>query len=266
MVNVASSKVARALRQDGFARYGPHELSIDLTASPTQTVFDEIRACFASLPPDSYAHHANRYRRYSRAIFLPWTKELFWLPALPDAEHGFAVEFYQGVYNTEYQGVPRRFPEIPAAVRDNPLLQQMIRFDLEQALWLDTLRNVPVHVGVHLVKLSIESPNDDASSSPNHLHQDGGSSTFTFAHLATRTNAVGASNVIASPDCVGRQPHEVPRDGVMSEFTLEQPLDSYAVHDPRVSHYGSPLRRDRQERPAERGVVLVGLTPFIPQV
>jgi ornithine carbamoyltransferase len=261
-----SAADACELEQDGFARYPSASLCPDLTEPATACQLQQITECFAHLPLDPYAPEANRSRRHSRAVYLPWTGVLAWIPGLHDDEYGFAAEFYQGHHNAEYEGVRRRFPEIPAASRDNPLLLRIIRFDLEQALWLEGLKNGPVHVGVHFVKLTVQDQDDIAVTSPDCLHQDGGTSTFTFAHLVTRRNAVGGENVIASPRCAGHRPDEIPAALVRSRFTLAEPLDTYGVHDVRVSHYVSPVRRGDVPQPGERSVILVGLTPLVPQL
>lgn len=253
------------LERDGFARYSAEDFRLGLSETMPTEGLRPIAEAFKRLPPDPYAPRANRFRRYSRAVYLPWTQELTWIPGVPDDVHGLAAEFNQGGYNTEYENVRRLLPEIPTELRDDSLLLRLIRFDLDQALWLEELGKNPVHVGVHTVKLSVSDPADTAISSPNCLHQDGGAFTFTFAHLVGRSNAVGGENVIASPSCAGLLPENLSATVVKARFTLVEPLDTYAVHDPRVSHYISPVRCGDGQGPGERCVLLVGLAPLIVQ-
>ena len=252
------------LRLHGFTRYSEADLGLDGT--DWADGLRQLADVFADLPADPYAPEANRFRRFSRAVYLPWTEEMSWIPGIPDDSFGTVAEFDQAGYNSEFNASRRRFAEIPATLRDDPLLFYLIRFDLAQVRWLSELTFKPVHVGVHLVKLSAPGPTDVASSSPNCLHQDGGSATFTFVHLIDRRNAVGGENVIAAPEHAGTLPEHLPPAAVISRFTLLEPLDTFAVHDPRVGHYVSPVRRGDGSGPGERCALLVGLTPLTPKL
>lgn len=249
------------LEERGFARYRARDLGLAPAAARSGDL-RQIEEGFARLPEDPYAPGTNRFRRYSQAVYLPWSGELSWMPGLPDPVHGTVTEYDQHGYNPEYAHVRRRFPEIPAALRDNPLLQRLIRFDVEEALWLDELRRSPLYAGVHMIKLAVREPGGTAVSSPDCLHQDGGSATFTFAHLIACRNVRGGENVIATPESVDRQPDDVPPAAVHARFTLAEPLDTYAVHDPRVSHYVGPVHRGDGPGPGERCIVIIGVAPF----
>ncbi|MFC4912004.1 2OG-Fe dioxygenase family protein [Actinomadura gamaensis] len=251
------------LRTDGFARYRGADPE---WASARELGLKQLTEAFANLPHDPYAPGAGRFRRYSHAVYLPWTGELSWIPGRPDPEHGSLTEYFQDDYNPEYPQTLRYFPALPADLRGNALLNRMIRFDLERVGWLEELRRTPVCCGVHLVKLSVRDHRQAAVSSPNCLHQDGGSpAAFTFAHLIGCDNVLGGENVIASPDSAGRQPDDLPSTAVLARFTLTEPLDAYAVHDHRVSHYVSPVRLGEKPSAGERCVILIGIAPFVPR-
>ncbi|MFB7267616.1 2OG-Fe dioxygenase family protein [Streptomyces nojiriensis] len=51
-----------------------------------------------------------------------------------------------------------------------------------------------------------------------------------------------------------------------ADFTLTDPLDGYAVHDHRVSHYVGPVRAGSEPGPGERSILIVGLAPYVPQL
>ena len=57
---------------------------------------------------------------------------------------------------------------------------------------------------------------------------------------------------MASPRCVGFLPREVSRELIYSEFTLEEPLDTFGVHDGRVSNSVSPVRKSDQPGSGQR--------------
>ncbi|MFF8268389.1 2OG-Fe dioxygenase family protein [Streptomyces sp. NPDC016562] len=254
-----------ALREHGFARYGAEQLGITLTGSAARDLAG-IREVCAALPPDPYAPGTNRFRRYSHAVYLPWKDELSWIPGTPDPVHGTVTDFSQGEGDPGRPRTRRVLPDLPGALRGNALLVRLLRWDIEQVLSLRDLGRRPLWAGVHLIRLGVDHPGQVAVSSPDCLHQDGGSaSTFTFAHLISRTNVTGGQNVIATPGSAGLQPED-PWADVHAAFTLAEPLDGYAVHDHRVSHYVGPVRAASGAGPGERSVLIVGLAPYVPQL
>ncbi|MFB6524570.1 2OG-Fe dioxygenase family protein [Streptomyces sp. NPDC056401] len=256
---------ADGLREHGFARYGAEQLGI-LPGGSTERDLARLREGFAALPTDPYAPGTNRFRRYSHAVYLPWKDELSWIPGIPDPVHGTVTNFSQGEDDPEHPRKLRVLPEIPEALRANALLLRLLRWDIEQVLSLRDLTRRPLWAGVHLIRLGVDLPGQDAVSSPNCLHQDGGSaSTFTFAHLISRTNVTGGENVIATPGSAGLQPED-PWADIHARFTLTDPLEGYAVHDHRVSHHVGPVRTGSEPGPGERSIVIIGLAPYIPQL
>ncbi|MBB5939912.1 2OG-Fe dioxygenase family protein [Streptomyces zagrosensis] len=253
------------LRRHGFARYRAEDLGVSLAAHAGDLA--QITGAYAQLPPDPYAPTTNRFRRYSHAVYLPWTRELSFIPGAPDATYGSVTEYWQDGHNPEYPDMRRRLPDIPAALQSNALLQHLIHSDIEQALWLEELQRAPLYIGVHLIKLAVSDPAEIAVSSPNCLHQDGGSSaTFTFAHLVSCGNISGGENVIATPESAGRQPDDLPPDDLHARFTLNDPLDGYAVHDHRVSHYVGPVQLGDGPGPGERRILIIGMAPYAPRL
>ncbi|MGW5055636.1 2OG-Fe dioxygenase family protein [Actinokineospora sp. NPDC004072] len=245
------------VRERGFARYARAELPITADEADLR----EITAAFADLPPDPYAPGTNRFRRYCNAVYLPWNGELHWLPA-----HDGMSDYYQDDHNPEYPSMVRAFPDVPDQLRRNPLLGALVRSDVERLLWLDELTRWPIWAGVHMIKLAVRDADEVAVSSPNCLHQDGGSTaTFTYAHLVDCTNIAGGENVIATPRSAGRQPDEVPGE-VHARFTLTEPLETYVVHDHRVSHYVGPVRRGDGPGPGQRCILIVGIAPYAPRL
>ncbi|MFF4381663.1 YbdK family carboxylate-amine ligase [Kitasatospora sp. NPDC001547] len=251
------------VRRDGYARLGAADLGINLQAMAAD--FAELAGAYKDLPADPYARETHRFRRYSHAVHLPWTGELSYTPGAPDEEFGTVTEYWQDEHNPEYPRVLRRLPDIPPALQDNRLLDALIRADLGHALWLEDLHRVPVYVGVHLISLGVHGREQVAVSSPNCLHQDGGSpATFTFAHLIGRRNVEGGENVIATPGSAGRQPDALPPEDVLDRFVLTEPLDGYGVHDCRVSHYVGPVRLGDDGDDGRRDILIIGIAPYTP--
>ncbi|MFD0406704.1 YbdK family carboxylate-amine ligase [Kitasatospora sp. NPDC127116] len=251
------------VRRDGYARLNAADLGIDTVALAED--FTRLADSYQGLPPDPYARETHRFRRYSHAVHLPWTGELSYIPGTPDEEFGTVTEYWQDEHNPEYPRVRRRLPDIPEALHRNRLLDALVRADLDRALWLEDLHRVPVYVGIHLISLGVHDQEQEAVSSPNCLHQDGGSpATFTFAHLIGRRNVKGGENVIATPESAGRQPYALPPEAIHDRFVLTEPLDGYGVHDRRVSHYVGPVRLGDDGNEGRRDILIVGIAPYAP--
>ncbi|MFE4480476.1 MULTISPECIES: YbdK family carboxylate-amine ligase [Streptomycetaceae] len=251
------------VRRDGYARLNAADLGIDTVALAED--FTRLADSYQDLPPDPYARETHRFRRYSHAVHLPWTGELSYIPGTPDEEFGTVTEYWQDEHNPEYPRVRRRLPDIPEALHRNRLLDALVHADLDRALWLEDLRRVPVYVGIHLISLGIHDQDQEAVSSPNCLHQDGGSpATFTFAHLIGRRNVKGGENVIATPESAGRQPDALPPEAIHDRFVLTEPLDGYGVHDRRVSHYVGPVRLGDDGNEGRRDILIIGIAPYAP--
>lgn len=240
----------------GFQRW---DLMQELDVPDLQRHYDDLVAEFADLPPDPYAAQSGRYRRYARGMYLPWSGDFAWIPSGRGESVAEKNGYFQGSHNPEYVDVVRELPAIRDSALRNPLLTALVGFDYAQTRWNADDRLWPVHVGVHLIKLSVDDEGV-AVSSPNELHQDG--EPFVFAHLIYRSNATGGHNVIATPAHRGRQPEEVPAADRLAEFELVDPLESYAIHDHLVSHYVGPVRRDTPGRPGERAVILTDFVPM----
>lgn len=248
---------ASILSKEGHDRW---DLGAHFGITEESENFKLLRAAYEDLPQDPYAPDSGRYRRYARGVFLPWSREFFWMPATERQAREGMNGYYQGNHNPEYVGVVRDLPAITKAVCDNPLLLDMIQFDFSQTRWNEDDSVWPLYVGVHLIKLHIAEEGREAVSSPNEIHQDG--EPYVFAHLVYRDNAEGGFNLIATPDYRGKQPQDVPPEGRLAEFELNKPLDTYAIADDLVSHYVGPIRKSDGPGPGERAIVLTDWVPM----
>lgn len=249
------------LNQEGFERY---ELASVLGVSTTDGRFVELLAEFARLPQDPYSQREGRFRRFGRGVLLPWNGDFQWIPENGAAGSESMVEYQQGTYNPQFVNQVRQMPGLTAPIRENALLAELIRFDFAQTAWNEADRGWPVLVGVHLIRLSVEGPGGRAVATPDMLHQDG--EPYTFAHLIRRRDAEDGENVIATPDCVGSSPDDVPVNKTLARFVLREPLDSYGVKDDLVSHYVGPITVAAGAENAERAVLLVDFTPMVPRL
>ncbi|MFJ3600923.1 2OG-Fe dioxygenase family protein [Streptomyces sp. NPDC090126] len=245
------------LSRQGWDRWNlGTEFGIDETGSD----YRALRAAYDDLPEDPYAVGSGRYRRYARGVFLPWSREFFFMPATESQAREGMNGYYQGDNNPEYVNVTRNLPAISEEVCRNKLLLDMIQFDFSQTRWSEDDAVWPLYVGVHLIKLHIEEDDREAVSSPNELHQDG--EPYVFAHLIYRDNAEGGANLIATPEYRGKQPDDVPPADRLAEFQMENPLEAYAITDHLVSHYVGPIRKGDAGRPGERAILLADWVPM----
>lgn len=173
------------IRKNGYAIY---YLMKDLNYESIQHDYQELLEYFSNLPEDDYAPNFNRYRRYSRAIILPETEDIYWLPTINKNNVEYSA-YFQGKFNPEHPGAYREFHSIEKNIRNNKLLNEIIKANYKETFWNKEDKILPIHVGVHFVKLYVEKDGDKAISSPDCLHQDG--EPFSFAHLIERTNVKG---------------------------------------------------------------------------
>lgn len=239
------------LETQGFAHYEP---AIDYSARDRELLEQE----FSALEPDEFAPSGvRRFRRYGNGIIIPWAnrKQVFWIP--PVTSGGICRAGYdQGSNNPEHAQI-RYFNALSEECRTSDILQQLILDDFSHTFWKHVGQAFPIYFGVHFVKLQAHDSVERGISSPDCFHQDG--EPFTFAHLVKRSpSTAGGHNYIGRTSVRNRPLGEVASDDIIADFTLNNFLESFAVHDPRVCHYVDPIRRDaNSEGVAERCIMLI---------
>ncbi len=239
------------LKDKGYAIYDYME---SLRYDGIEKDYEALLSYFENLPIDDYAPELNRYRRYSRALVLPTSGNIEWLPDVKREGNEYAA-YFQGKFNPEHPGSYREFHSIDSDIRDNKLLKKIIMANYHETFWQEEDKIMPIHVGVHFVKLMVDNDEDKAVSSPDCLHQDG--EPFTFAHLIERRNVKGGMNAIGIPEVRGKQPEEVDKKDLHEFFEISKPLESYGVDDSAVSHYVGPVMKDSGDDSAVRSVILI---------
>lgn len=258
MKTVLSKPKTNYFRKRGYIRFN---LSSKLNHPDSEGQFRQLAQEFMDMPLDPYNEKAHRYRRYSRGIILPWTNEFHWLPNYQTPEGESVCEYYQGSYNAEYKEEYRVFPPLSEKTKESPLLTEIVKYDFKQTFWDERTLILPVHVGVHFVKMRVSDPHNESVASPNHVHQDG--EPFTFCHLVERSNVAGGTNLIATPECAGKKREEIQPNQIHEEFELNHPLESYGVCDRMVSHYVSGVRLGTDGEVAERSAILIDFVPTV---
>src|SRR5699024_5330522 len=180
--------------------------------------YSEILHYFENLPEDDYAPGLNRYRRYSRALVLPTSGGIEWLPTVERNGTEYAA-YFQGKFNPEHSGSYREFHSIDENIRNNKLLREIIMADYHETFWKEEEKIMPIHVGVHFVKLLVRQDGEKAVSSPDCLHQDGEPSTF--AHLVKREHEKAGPQPIGIPAARGSGPEDGSREAMHALCELE---------------------------------------------
>ena len=83
------------LQTTGFARY---DYMKELAYDGIEEDYDALLKYFEDLPKDEYAVGLNRYRRYSRALVLPTSKTIEWLPNV-ESDGVELAAYFQGKFN-----------------------------------------------------------------------------------------------------------------------------------------------------------------------
>jgi hypothetical protein len=160
-----------------------------------------------------------RRRRYGRYHWSPGSNELVPLAHQP---------YFQPEDENAYAGgIVRGFaPLLPETV-ENPFLAALVR---------RTFACLPVAVGrrgqawevrVHQIRI-VASEQEPGEPAPEGIHQDG--TDFLTLHLVRRHNVTGAESTIYDLD---RKP--------IQSYTMQQPLDSFILEDPRILHGVTPV-------------------------
>lgn len=214
---------------------------------------------FEQLEHDPYAPaEVKRFRRYGNGVILPWTEEvgIHWIPPVADDAGTPRSGYDQGGNNPEHPDI-RYFHALGEGVKSTDFLCDLVRHDFSHTFWSETDRRSPIYFGVHFVKIRSGAASDLGISSPDCFHQDG--EPFTFAHLVRRTQSTaGGVNYIGTVEARGLPLEKVEEKQIIASFELSHFMESFVVHDPRVSHYVTPIRRDeRLSGDGERCVILI---------
>lgn len=223
---------------------------------------DELRKSFVTLPVDPYASGTGRSRVYGRALYRHWAQSFEWLPDI--VSNGNHVQPYdQGTFNQDFFQT-RYLPALPEPVQAATHLAGLIDHALRVVTLKETFRIWPVYIGVHLIRLSVSAGAAQAVTTPNVLHQDGGTDMFTFVHLMSIANVCGGETTVARPEQAGKFPNELGDDEVLARFSLSSPGDWYAVNDEAVSHHASAVQPFDSRISCVRDIVLLGVSPYQP--
>jgi hypothetical protein len=213
------------------------------------------------LPRDSECQGGYRYRQYGRFGALPWCDLLEPYPAVWDeGTRSWVMEFTQpATLNSEERGRKRYFAALSDEFTENPLIQDLIRFDLSNSPFTADELARPIEVGVHLVRLEA-SQGRTARATPDRPHRDG--EPFTWAHLVERCGVEGGDNYIMDASWADHPLGDVPESEIRARFTLDEPMDSYVVKDDLVAHHVEGVSAHPGSPGGWRTVLLIDFTPM----
>lgn len=197
--------------------------------------WEALRAGYPSLPLDEFLPGGLKYRfrRWGKVYYLPSTGEL--LP-LPGGDY-----FQSKDINAVTGGIVRRFAPLLPETFDNPFVQAIIRFNMDQFPVRLDQRSQPWQVDIHLIRV-VADATGAGHPTPEGIHKDG--AEFVTVHLVELDNAAGGEVTIYDND---KQP--------LDSFRLHNLLDSYLFEDPRVWHAASPITPVDPAKPAVRSIL-----------
>lgn len=190
------------------------------------------------LDTDRYLKDGARFRerRYDRFYFVPGTGELRQRPHQP--------YFQSDEVNRYAGGLAREVAPLSGSTLDNPLLATLIRFDFERFPVKDGSGDEPWDVQCHQFRI-ISSPDEAGEPTPEGPHRD--EVDFGAIHLMRRTNVLGGETRVYSPD-----------GELLTEFCLNEPMDTMYWADQKVLHAVHPITAQDPGRIAVRDVLVFG--------
>ena len=253
--------IRESLVKDGYSRF-----SMNHAFSEEDIAF--LHREFRALEPDPYAPPGvQRFRRYGNGVIVPWRggAGVDWMPVVIDSRgHGMSG-YDQGGNNPEHENI-RYFYALSDIIKSTELLTELVIKDFKNTFWSERDLISPIYFGVHFVRIVSSSINNRGISSPDCFHQDG--EPFTFAHLVSRSKSTnGGVNYIGSTHVRNLALDEVAEDDICAKFELREFMDSFAVHDPRVSHYVSPIVKSEVDAgDADRCMILIDFSPMVQKI
>jgi hypothetical protein len=173
------------------------------------------------LEPDRYLQNGAKFRRRRYGRY-------HWSPA-DDALAALAHEaYFQPADENPYAGgVAREFaPLLPDTVQ-NSFLHALVRLTFACLPIAGDRRATLWDVRIHQIRI-VATPGEPGLPAPEGIHQDG--TDFLTLHLVRRRNVVGGETTIYD---LSRRP--------IASHTLQEPLDSLVLEDPRVLHGVTPV-------------------------
>jgi aspartate/methionine/tyrosine aminotransferase len=213
-----SQDVRGEIARQGFS-FIPHG-AWSLPADAEQE-WQRLREDWEHLEADRYLKNGAtfRRRRYGRFYWSPVSDRL--IPLRQEA-------YFQPKDENSYAGgVVREFaPLLPETVQ-NEFLTSLVRCTFASLPIAQEKQGKTWEVRVHQIRI-LASARERGEPSPEGIHQDG--TDFLTLHLVQRSNVIGAESTIYD---LNRRP--------IFQATLQEPLDSFILEDPRIMHGVTPV-------------------------
>lgn len=212
-----ATAAATALSVDGYACVPAGEM---LNAADVDLM--DFARFWDDLPADRYlpGGQRHRFRRYGlvRADAGAGAVAIRALQARPFRQDEVTMPLYGGR--------PREFAPIPAAMFRHPVLNELLRRDIEILRLASGVTSFDM--GIHVIRV-VASDDTERTVTPEGRHRDG--HMFVGMHLMGRRDCAGGESVI--------YPNEDPANS--TTLLLTEPGDSLIVDDRRVQHEVTPI-------------------------
>ncbi len=233
------------VQSKGFTVIGNQEFVL----SPSmQEDLSALQESFENLEQDPFMDTETvwRLRRFGRfGIFTGLESD-----EDPDAISIKPIEYapYQSKYLedglSEFNVVPRAFPELEAATYENACVRALIK-ELFAAIPQEKKDGTPWEAKVHQVRV-LSFADKIVKATPEGIHEDG--HDFFAIVMMQRKNIEGAMSRIWSKD---------QQENPLFEQTLAEPLDTLLVHDRKVLHDATAM--EPAENIGYRDVLIISM-------
>lgn len=175
-------------------------------------------------------------RRFANFYFRPNTQEIQPLP--------HTVYFQDEMLNHYAGGIERNLAQLKSLTLTNPFLHALIRFNFSYFPLDSVMAEQPWHVDVHQIRI-IATSEEEGEPTPEGIHHD--ENDFICMHLANRRNIMGGVNTVYNNDSMP-----------LASCTLNNPMDSVMIWDPRAMHGVSSVQPQDPAQSATRDMLLIG--------
>jgi hypothetical protein len=223
------------LRTKGYALMTGEELPIDPSVRQHE---DLLAKEWEDLEVDKYLQNGARFRerRYDRFGYVPSEDRIWLRPHRP---------YFQSSKVNQYGGgIQRDVPPLTRTTVDNPLLNELIRFDFAQFPVDPAQLSQPWDVQVHQFRI-IGRTAELGEPTPEGPHRD--EVHFGAIHLISRTNVGGGISQVYGKD-----------KRLRAELCLTSPMDTMFWSDEMILHAVTPITVLDDEWPAVRDVLILG--------
>ena len=192
---------------------------------------------------------------------------LYFLYPEYDPQNGHFIQSYNlpSDVNPDFKNAsgqkPRNYIALDADLVANKALHKIIHIGYQMSPLPQEFEDKPMEVEIQFIKY-VPRDGQDAVSTPTIVHQDQDWAFCVF--LINRENVEGGENSFVTKEHVGKELHEVPKDGVLKRYTFNHLFDGVSVDDQKIGHHVAPVSLKYGKGTGERTILILSYKPLVP--